>query len=53
MTYRDRTRPDAAARALPMHATGLPVDEAAALLRVPIMRIIDGRPTIVRPAQES
>ena len=53
MTSHPRTRPDIEARALAMHATGMSVDDAAAMLRVPIMRIIDGRPTIVRPGAES
>ena len=53
MTQRPHTRPDIEARALPMHPTNLPIDDAAAMLRVPILRIIDGRPTIVRPGGES
>ena len=53
MTSRPHTRPDIEARALPMHATGMSVDDAAAMLRVPILRIIDGRPTLVRARTES
>jgi hypothetical protein len=46
-------RPDLVARALPMGGTVLdPVDHAAARLGVPILRLIDGRPTIVRPTEE-
>ena len=54
MTYRDRTRPDAAARALPMPTkSDEPGLEAATALGLPYMRLINGRPTLIRPGQES
>ncbi len=55
MTPRLGTRPDLEARALPMPTllTGNPGQALAAALGLPYLRIVNGRPTILRPPEES
>jgi hypothetical protein len=52
MTTRPRTRPDLEARVLPMHTPEM-APLMAARLGVPVMRVVDGRPSIIRPSEES
>lgn len=50
MSIRPRTRPDLEARALPMIGkTDEPGHQAAAELGLPYLRMVNGKPTIIRP----
>lgn len=54
MTYTSRTRPELEASALPRPTKAAePGDSIAARLGIPYMRLIDGRPTILRPVEEA